>query len=60
MSVNVPIRITPALRRYLDDLIEAGFGTQSEIIRIAIDRMHLDEVRAPTYKALNVSTKRND
>ena len=40
----VPVRITPALRRQLDELIAAGFGTQVEIIRIAVDRMHRQEI----------------
>lgn len=40
----VPVRITPALRRQLDELIAAGFGTQVEIIRLAVDRMHRQEI----------------
>ena len=36
----VPIRITPAMRRQLDDLIALGYGTQSDVIRLAVDRMH--------------------
>ena len=42
----VPVRITPAMRRQLDDLIALGYGTQSEIIRLAVDRMH-QEVTHP-------------
>lgn len=41
----VPVRITPALRRQLDELITAGFGTQVEIIRLAVDRMHNIEIQ---------------
>lgn len=40
----VPVRITPALRRQLDVLIAAGFGNQNEVIRIAVDRMHRQEI----------------
>jgi len=40
----VPVRITPALRRQLDELIAAGFGNQNEVIRTAIDRMHRQEI----------------
>ena len=40
----VPVRITPALRRQLDDLVAAGFGNQNEVIRIAVDRMHRQEL----------------
>ncbi len=45
-STPVPVRITPAMRRQLDDLIALGYGTQSEIIRLAVDRMH-QEVTHP-------------
>ena len=40
----VPVRITPALRRQLDELIDAGFGNQNEVIRVAVDRMHRQEI----------------
>ena len=40
----VPVRITPALRRQLDELTAAGFGNQNEVIRTAIDRMHRQEI----------------
>lgn len=36
----VPVRITPALRRQLDELIAAGYGTQADIIRLAVHQMH--------------------
>ena len=39
-STPVPVRITPAMRRQLDDLIALGYGTQSDVIRLAVDRMH--------------------
>lgn len=39
-STPVPVRITPAMRRQLDDLIALGYGTQSEIIRLAVLLMH--------------------
>ena len=45
-SANVPLRITPAMRSQLDDLIVLGFGTQADVIRIAIDRMHQQETQA--------------
>lgn len=42
----LPVRIAPALRRQLDELIALGFGTQADIIRIAVDRMHQAETQA--------------
>lgn len=45
-STVVPVRITPAMRRQLDELIALGFGTQSDIIRLAVDRMHQAETQA--------------
>ena len=50
-SEAVPVRITPAMRKQLDFLTEAGFGNQTDIIRLAVDRMYQQEsprkVRAP-------------
>ncbi len=43
---SIPLRITPAMRRQLDELIALGFGTQADIIRIAVDRMHQAETQA--------------
>ena len=42
----VPVRITAAMRRQLDELIARGFGTQADIIRLAVDRMHQAETQA--------------
>ena len=44
-STPVPVRITPAMRRQIDDLIALGYGTQSEIIRLAEDRMRQEVTR---------------
>ena len=50
-SEAVPVRITPAMRKQLEFLTEAGFGNQTDIIRLAVDRMYQQEsplkVRAP-------------
>lgn len=54
-SQVVPVRITPALRRQLDELIAAGFGTQVEIIRIAVDRMHTKEQATMNNKIHEIS-----
>ena len=47
----LPIRITAAMRRQLDFLTAAGFGNQTDVIRLAVDRMYQQEsplkVRAP-------------
>jgi Arc/MetJ-type ribon-helix-helix transcriptional regulator len=45
-SITVPVRITPAMRRQLDELIALGFGTQADVIRLAVDRMHQAETQA--------------
>ncbi len=42
----IPVRITPAMRRQLDELIALGFGTQADVIRLAVDRMHQAETQA--------------
>ena len=47
----IPVRPTPQMRRQLDELIEAGFGNQTEIIRTAIDRMYVQEKRTMNSKA---------
>jgi len=39
----VPIRMTPAMRRQLDELIDKGFGNQTDVIRLAVDRMYQQE-----------------
>ena len=35
------IRLLPVTRRQLAELTAAGYGTQSEIIRMAIDRLYV-------------------
>ena len=55
-SDPLPIRITPAMRKQLDFLTEAGFGNQTDVIRLAVDRMYQQEaprkVRAPHRQQL--------
>ena len=36
----IPVRPTPQMRQQLDELIAAGWGNQTDVIRTAIDRMH--------------------
>lgn len=38
------IRLTPATDRQLDELQSNGFGTVANIIAIAVDRMHREEI----------------
>jgi hypothetical protein len=45
-SRQTSIQITEATDRQVADLSEMGFGTQTNIVRIAVDRMHGEEVRA--------------
>ncbi len=42
----VPVRVTPVMRRQIDELAQAGHGSQSDVIRTAVDRMHQQEKRA--------------
>lgn len=52
----LPIRITAAMRKQLDFLAAAGFGNQTDIVRLAVDRMYQQEsprkVRAPQRQVL--------
>jgi hypothetical protein len=41
----IPVRPTPQMRQQLDELIAAGWGNQTDIIRTAIDRMHQQEIK---------------
>ena len=41
----IPVRPTPQMRQQLDELIAAGWGNQTDVIRTAIDRMHQQEMR---------------
>lgn len=41
----IPVRPTPQMRQQLDELIAAGWGNQTDVIRTAIDRMHQQEKR---------------
>ena len=65
-SEAVPVRITPAMRKQLDFLTEAGFGNQTDIIRLAVDRMYQQEsprkVRAPhrQYLIESVASKMSE
>lgn len=40
----VPVRVTPVMRRQIDELVAAGHGSQSDVIRTAVDRMHQQEM----------------
>jgi hypothetical protein len=41
----IPVRPTPQMRRQLDELIEAGFGNTTEVIRLAVHQMHKQEIK---------------
>lgn len=43
---STTIQLSVATKRQIAALTEQGHGTQSEIIRVAIDRMHREEVDA--------------
>ncbi len=45
----IPVRVTPVMRRQVDELTAAGFGNQTEVIRTAVDRMHQREVARTMY-----------
>jgi hypothetical protein len=44
----IPVRPTPQMRQQLDELSAAGFGNQTDVIRTAIDRMYVQEIREMT------------
>lgn len=46
----IPVRVTPVMRRQVDELTAAGFGNQTEVIRTAVDRMHQREIRNMTAR----------
>jgi len=48
----IPVRPTPQMRQQLDELSAAGFGNQTDVIRIAIDRMYQQEKRAMNAKPI--------
>jgi len=52
----ISLRITPAMRKQLDFLTAAGFGNQTDIVRLAVDRMCQQEspvkVRSPQRQVL--------
>lgn len=39
----VPVRVTPVMRRQIDELVAAGHGNANEVIRTAVDRMYQQE-----------------
>jgi len=39
----IPVRPTPQMRQQIDELVAAGFGNQTEIIREAVSRMYKQE-----------------
>ena len=41
----IPVRPTPQMRQQLDELIAAGWGNASDIIRIAVHDMHKREIK---------------
>ena len=45
MSTQTTVRLNEDTRRKLVDLELAGFGTQSNVMRVAIDRMHQQECK---------------
>ena len=41
----IPVRPTPQMRQQLDELIAAGWGNASDVIRIAVHDMHKREIK---------------
>jgi hypothetical protein len=62
-SSVITMRLTAAMRKQLDFLADAGFGNQTDILRLAVDRMYQQEsplkARAPyrQYLIESVATK---
>jgi hypothetical protein len=51
----IPVRPTPQMRQQLDELIAAGWGNQTDIIRTAINQMYYREItkmNKPTMKRI--------
>ena len=46
----IPVRPTPQMRRQLDELVAAGFGNQTDVIRIAIQQMYAREIGTMSSK----------
>ena len=43
MPRQTSLQLTPQMERQLEELKAAGFGTNTDVIRIALDRMHQQE-----------------
>ena len=46
----IPVRPTPQMRQQLDELVAAGFGNQTDVIRIAIQQMYAREIGTMSSK----------
>lgn len=47
-TTQTSVRLTEATLRQIDDLLAQGYGTKTDIIRLAIDRMHSQEAEVNT------------
>lgn len=45
----IPVRFSRQQRQQIDELVAAGFGNQTDVIRTAIDRMYVQEIREMKY-----------
>ena len=52
----IPVRPTAAMRQQLDELVAAGFGNTTDVIRTAIDRMYQQE-QAKRRQAMSEATQ---
>ena len=46
-SSIIPLRVSGRVRRQVDELIDAGYGTQSDVLRLAVERMHSTSLHGP-------------
>lgn len=57
MPRQTSIQLTPQTESQLDELKGAGFGTRTDIIRIAVDRMYNQEFSKEKMKMLTLTEK---
>lgn len=56
-TTQTSIRFTAATRRQIDQLEAAGHGTITQIVAIAIDRMHREEIKHMTTHTVTIEQK---
>ncbi len=41
----VPVRVTPVMRRQIDELVQAGHGNANEVIRTAVQQIYKEKIQ---------------